>query len=105
MPVRLRADVSSDGGVVIHGLRIRHAADGSKTSCRGRARSALNGLGVFEAGFAKVNVNVDEARSNNISRCIEALASARVLNIGADLTDNAVLDCYVADAVQVLRRV
>ncbi len=60
-----------DAGVVVHRLRVRHAADGGETaSCRG-ARAGLDGFRGFLAGLAEMRVKVDEAGSNDQASSVE----------------------------------
>ncbi len=54
-------DAARDGGVVVHRLRIGHAADGRESAARRGARAGLDGFGHFLAGLAQMAVEVDEA--------------------------------------------
>src|SRR3954452_19050233 len=52
-----------------------------------------------------MNVNVDEAGSNNLARSVKDLASPRVLDVCSNLADHPVFDRQVADTVQFLQRI
>ena len=97
-------DVAGDGGVVVDGRRVGHAADGGESTGGGGARAALDGLGVFEAGLAQMDVHVDEAGRDDQSGGVE-FGGAGGIDVLADGGNAAVFDGDVADRVQTTGRV
>src|SRR5579863_3657905 len=70
-------DKASDGSVVVDRLRVRHAADNREATARGGEGAGLDGFGIFLAGFAKVDMHVDEAGSNDEAGSVENLNIGR----------------------------
>ena len=97
-------DVAGDGGVVVDGRGVGHAADGGESTGGGGARAAFDGLGVFEAGLAQMDVHVDEAGRDDEAGGVE-FGGAGGVEILADGGDAAVFDSDVADGVQTAGRV
>ena len=73
---------------VDYGLRVGHAADGGKSSSGGGGGAGGDGFLVALAGFAQVNMQVDEAGSDDQSARIEFLV-CRAANLAGrrDLGD------------------
>src|SRR5579885_1043257 len=95
-------NVARDRGAVIHRLRVRHAADGSKSTRRRSAGAAFNRFGMFEPRFAKMDMHVDEPGRDDRFGGIEHLASGR-RKIYADLANHSVFYPDVAHTVQISR--
>ncbi len=70
-------DGARDGGVVVHGLSIRHAADGCESAASGRTRAGFDGFGHFLAGLAQVAVEIDEAGRDDEAGGIEDFGVGR----------------------------
>ena len=71
-------DVAGDRGVVVHRRGVGHGADGGESARGRRARSALDGLGMLEAGLAQVHVHVDEAGRDDQPGRVEHLGARGV---------------------------
>ena len=92
-------DVAGDGGVVVDWRRVRHAADGGEPTGGGGARAGFDGLGVFEAGLAQMDVHVDKAGRDDQAGRVEFGGSGG-FKILADGGDAAVFDRRRRDRVQ-----
>ena len=86
-----------DAGVVERRVGVRHAHDRGEASERGAARAGVDGLAVFAARFAEVNLDVDEpGRDDRVARVEHGRARRRV-DAGADLGDDPVAHEHVGD--------
>src|SRR5580700_6907392 len=92
-------DIAGDGGVVVHGRGVWHAADGGESTGSGGARAALDRFGVLEAGLAQVDVHVDKARRDDEAGSVEFGGSGGI-KILANSGDAAVFDGYVPYGIE-----
>jgi len=90
-----------DAGVVVHRLRVWHAADGSEAaSCCG-ARAGLDAFRGFLAGLAEMRVKVDEAGSHDQAGGVEDFGGL----IWRDFSGLRDFDDFVAIKKNIARRV
>src|SRR5439155_17707235 len=92
-------DVMRDRRIVVRRLRIRHRCDRGKTTGNSGVATGGNRLGFFRAGFAKVDMDIEKARSDNQPIRIE---DRKIGPVGApDFPDLAVTNDDVGHLVQV----
>ena len=103
--LRLGEDVVGDGAVVVDGARVRHTRDRREAAGRRRARARRDGLLVLMAGLAQVDVDVDEARADDLARGVHDLRPRGHRQARPDALDLAVGDQHVLHAVRGVRRV
>ena len=66
-------DEASDGSIVVDRLRVGHAADNREATTRGGESAGFDGFGIFLAGFAKMDMHIDEAGSDDETGGVENL--------------------------------
>ena len=70
-------DGARDRGVVIHRLRVRHAADGGESAAGGGARAGFDGFGHFLARLAQMAVKINEAGRDDQAGGVENFGIGR----------------------------
>src|SRR5713101_4587332 len=102
---RLGHDVVRDRAVVVDRIGIRHAGHG-REAARGRgARAAGDGLLILVAGLPEMDVDVDQAGTDDLAGGVHDLRALGRLQILSDLRDAAVGREHVGDGVQSVRRI
>jgi len=79
-------------GAVDDGIRVRHPDDGRHAAGGGRSRRGLPVFLVLEAGFAVVDVAVDNPGNQHVPLGVEDAISLRKTVASADGDDSSVLD-------------
>ena len=69
--------------IVVHRLRVRHAAHRGKSAPRRGARPCFDSLGIFLPGFAQVHMQIDKSRRDNQSAGIKNFQAVARLPIAA----------------------
>src|SRR5437763_736467 len=100
---RLRQDVVGDGAVVVDGHGVGHAGGRGEASRRRRAGARRDRLLVLVPGFAQVDVDVDEARADDLAPGVHELGAGRRGEALADTLDLPVGDEDVLDGVDAVR--
>ena len=101
LPGRLNDEVG-DGGIVIDGAGVGHGQNGSETSGSRCPPAALNGLGVFAPGFAKMRMQIDQTGSHHQPGGVQDLRF-RGLEVLSDRGHAPLLHQQIGAAVHCLR--
>ena len=64
---------------VLRGIRIRHCHDSGKPTKRGTSAASLDGLRLFATGFTKVNMQIDEAGTDDQPGRVDELLGTAVV--------------------------
>ncbi len=81
-------------------LGVRHASDRRKAPRERRGRTGGDGLVLFAAGLAQMNVHIDQAGRNDLAACIEdQVLPVRVYVVAGNAT---VLDEQVRHTIYIL---
>ena len=72
---------------------VRHRADRGESACRSSFETRNDVFFIFESGISEVNVNINEAGSNEKTVCIEDFGTFRVWVLG-DFGNNTVFYNY-----------
>ena len=95
-------DSARHRGIVVHRLRVRHAADGRESAARRRARARLDRFGHFLARLAQVAVKIDEAGRDDQALRVENFCAVRG-KIRADFRDALAIEQHVQRRVRSAR--
>ena len=103
---RLPEDLFGNAGVIVHGVRVRHAGDGREAARHRGGGAGRHGLLVRLPRLAQVDVHVDEAGTDNeAGRQVDDGRTVDRKQIRADRGDDAVRHQDVGPAVDRLERI
>jgi len=100
---RFVKDVTGNGLVVVDRLRVRHASYGSKAAGDRGECAGGNVFLVLKTRIAQVDMNVDQARSDNFSSGVDNLGTF-IIKAFADRGDLALFDQDIAGLIKLLCR-
>ena len=94
-------DEASNGGIVVDGFRVWHAADGREAAVCCRVRAGFDGFGIFLAGLAQMGMHVNEAGRDDEAGGVKGLRAIGMCNFPGwrDFSDAFSIEKNVAGRV------
>jgi hypothetical protein len=85
--------------IVDHRVRVGHGANAGESTGHRRRCAGCNGLALFLAGFAKVDMDIEQAWCNHHPRRIQHQHAIGIAKVAADIPHHTAFEQQVGDLV------